>query len=243
MPLSIIPLTLIQNNHTYHASMCLAKMSLNDLENNVDLDSLLHIQEKKLLDTLNFPRRKASYLIGRYCAKNALRYRYPAIKMNQVLIQRGVFDQPVIYGAGIVGTQVSISHTEEFGAALVFDESHPMAIDIEVSQTTHTETIKNLLTESEISLLAKHQGLFKEGFFNKTPYSWIWTAKESLSKVLRTGLTVEMSIYEVKNLCFEEPYLIGYFTNFPQYKSVSFIWHDVIVTIAMPVQSSFEMTS
>ncbi len=58
--------------------------------------------------------------------------------------------------------------------------------------------------------------------------------KEALSKVLKTGLTVLLSILEVKNIQICNDNLISTFTNFPQYCSISFNIYDYICSIVYP---------
>lgn len=57
----------------------------------------------------------------------------------------------------------------------------------------------------------------------KVAYTLLWNIKESLSKIIKTGLMIDFKILELESIELENGYHVGYFKNFPQYKSVSLI--------------------
>src|SRR5437763_869645 len=92
----IVPFKLMREDGTFNATLCLSQMSLKQLLCKAKQDIFLHPKEKEYFDTLKFDRRKASYLLGRYCAKSALS-NLQQERMENILITTGVFGQPVIY--------------------------------------------------------------------------------------------------------------------------------------------------
>lgn len=93
-----------------------------------------------------------------------------------------IFDFPVIIHPNIHNTNVSIAHTNHSAVAVAFPETHPVGIDIEDICDERSQTISTQLTDSEKSLRTNLS--ISEALFNTI----LWTAKESLSKVLKTGL-------------------------------------------------------
>jgi len=230
----MIPIELTQEDRLLTASLCLSRMSLENLIAKEKEESVLHHKEKEYFETLRFDRRKASYLMGRYCAKKALNHLLKGQKMNSILIRSGVFGQPIVRTS--TGIQVSISHSEDLGCALAFDEEYPMAIDLETIDLERSKVINDQLTPPERELL-QAQWDKKAG----SQYTWIWTVKEALSKVLKTGLTTPMSIYEVCEFAYEDPYIIAKYKNFTQYKTVSFFWKHAVCSITLPKQTKICM--
>jgi len=221
-------LTLNREEESLIASLCLAKLALSQLEQSAS--SWIHPQESTMLERLTFPRRRASYLMGRYCAKQAIQQVDDSVLLNQIWIGEGIFHQPILYGDGTKSMQVSIAHTDDVGAALIFDERHPMGIDIELNSDHHSSTIISELTSFEQGLLDNQWPVASK----IQPYPWIWTVKEALGKVLKTGLTVPMSVYEIKEIGHEGDFIMSTYKNFPQYKALSFFWREAIVSVVLP---------
>lgn len=228
-------LRLEREKESLTASLCLAKMTESDLDQ-LAVD-WMHPKEKDTLSRLNFPRRRASYVLGRYCAKMALQQQINSAKLDSIWIGEGVFHQPILYSDEInTCHQVSIAHTQDFGAALIFEERHPMGLDIEMNDVQHNSTIISQLTPFEKKFLEDHW----KSTFNIHPYTWIWTVKEALGKVLKTGLTVPMSVYELNQIDREGVFIVSTYKNFPQYKALSFIWNEAVISIVLPRKT--EMT-
>lgn len=68
----------------------------------------------------------------------------------------------------------------------------------------------------------------------------LWTAKEALSKVLKTGLTMDMKLFEINQLEERDIYR-GSFTIFTQYQFLSFIIEDTVFTIVTPKKGNLHV--
>lgn len=225
---SIFSLKLIrEEEESLTAWLCLSKKTLLELEQS--MFDWIHPEEKSTADRLTFPKRKISYLLGRYSAKRALAEINPT-SLKKIFVGEGVFNHPLLHGTVSKELQISIAHTKEVGAALIFNEAQPMAIDIESNDGEHSSTIESQLTPIEKDFL-KHQW---SSTFGINPYPWIWTAKEALGKVLKTGLTTPMSLFLIKELEVEDSFIKATYENFPQYKVLSFLWNEIIVSIVLP---------
>jgi 4'-phosphopantetheinyl transferase EntD len=187
-------------------------------------DNFLHPDERSYFNTLTVSKRQHSYLNGRYTAKQAVAA-YTDIMPASVKISAGVFQQPVL---PITNVQLSLSHTDRWCIALVFPEAHPMGVDVEFISAEIYETTDQIITAHERTLFT----VLDAGYL-----SLLWTMKEALSKTLRTGLMTPLQIYEVSEIVYKNGLFEAYFTNFAQYKSLSWIAGDHAWSIVLPKNS------
>ena len=68
-----------------------------------------------------------------------------------------------------------------------------------------------------------------------------WTAKEALSKVLKTGLLTPFTIYEIAQLEIKSGYIISCFKNFNQYYNISFQLDHYMCSITCPKKTNLEI--
>jgi phosphopantetheinyl transferase len=185
--------------------------------------------ESAYFRTLRFARRQQTYLLGRYAAKLALPGLHDQPDLRAIEIGRGVFEQPIVHCAGRHGWRVTISHTESLGVALAFTDSHPMGVDVETVNRTRYETILTQLSERELDWV---QAAARPPLEFATA---LWTAKEALSKVFCTGLMSPVQIY---NLSAFNPVgpgsWEGFFQNFGQYKTTTWIGSSHALSIVLP---------
>ncbi|PSL44226.1 phosphopantetheinyl transferase [Chitinophaga niastensis] len=170
------------------------------------------------------------YLLGRHAAKLAA-VDYTQANPTSICITPGVFGQPVLYCPVDSNIQVSIAHTRNSATAIVFPEWHPMAIDIEA-----------ITTDKEIpGLLPAEARLFASLSYSQAAWQLLlWTAKEALSKVLKTGLTTAMEIFSVAAIQVQGDFIVSTFTNFAQYKAISWIAGNMAWAIVLPERSQID---
>jgi 4'-phosphopantetheinyl transferase len=194
---------------------------------------LLGESETAYFSTLRFARRQRSYLLGRYAAKTALSAALSEPDLRAIEIERGVFEQPIVRYDRNSGWGVTISHTEELAAALAYPAGHPMGIDLEQIDPRQHKTILSQLSEREIGWLNLHSA---ERFEFA---SALWAAKESLSKVLRTGLMANIRVYDLAEFSVTDSReWEGLFENFAQYKARVWIGSKHVLSIAVPKRST-----
>jgi 4'-phosphopantetheinyl transferase len=232
-PIYVEELALIRPTESFKAGLCLCELSIStDYE---EIVGFLHPQEQKYYGTLTFEKRIKSYLIGRLTAKKALALLVGADNLAKISIQAGIFTQPIAMYEEKQNIQVSISHSDNFGAALAFPEAHPMGIDIERINRAKNEAIEREVTAAEIKLIT---GL---PFSYEVMLTLLWTVKEALSKVLRTGLMTPFKIFEVDKIEIYSDTIMCYYKNFPQYKALSFIIGDDICSITYPMKTELSL--
>lgn len=201
-----------------------------------------HADEQKRFRQYQVTKRRESYLMGRYAAKHAISNHLLTSneigRFSDICIGEGIFHFPVVASPHHQNLQASISHSGSYAAALAFSEHHPMGIDIEELNgkslnSDKTESIQSQLTAAERERLEQHSTCDLELLL------LYWTAKEALSKVLKTGLMTDFSLYEIDQIECESNVWRSRFRNFPQYKALTFrVGRDAVCSIVLPRKSS-----
>lgn len=225
--------TLRREREVFMAHFCFCQFS--SLPEFEDIERFLHPDEIEYFKTLKYPKRQKSYLLGRYCAKNAVSSYTLEKNLTRILLKDGVFGQPLVCYANQPNIQISITHCENFGAAIAFPELHPLSIDIEKIRPEKKEVIESKLTEDEkkmVNELSCYDSAFLTIF---------WSAKEALSKILKCGLMTPFHIFELKRFEKRADYIIGFYKNFSQYKSISFEVSSYICTLTCPKKTEIDL--
>jgi phosphopantetheinyl transferase (holo-ACP synthase) len=68
----------------------------------------------------------------------------------------------------------------------------------------------------------------------------LWSAKEALSKALKSGLAVDYDIYETKKLVWNKDHLTGEFVHFAQYRFEAFLFNKHVMAIALPKKTKMQ---
>lgn len=198
-------------------------------------DNFLSISEDCYFKQLTATKRQYSYLLGRMAAKQAISKLVPDIVLNEVDIAWGVFNQPVIQHPHIHNLQVSITHTHNCAMALVFPEQHPMGIDIEDFECCSVEAMRSQINTDEISILkgalAGTERVLTLG----------WSIKEALSKLLKTGLMTDFSLYAIATSQARGGIVNSGFKYFHQYQAISAVLGSTICSIVLPGKTSINL--
>ncbi|MCZ8522705.1 4'-phosphopantetheinyl transferase family protein [Paenibacillus caseinilyticus] len=195
----------------------------------------LHAGELAYLDKQTFERRRRSYLAGRYAAKHAAAaWLKGGIPLRDIAVLHGLLEHPVVTVPGHSNVQTSITHVDRAACALAFHEDIPLGIDLELIREDRTDAMDSLLTAAE------RDALRQLPYARSTALALLWTAKEALSKVLRTGLTMPVSCYETLHLQAEEMMMQGQYVCFPQYRFTAFVAGPSAVAIAYPRDAVLE---
>lgn len=222
-----------RTDKTYGGGICICNSLL--LPPDGFAQQILSVEEQRYFNELAFGARKLSYLVGRYSAKKAVSV-LTDDNLGDIHIEYGVFNNPLIDCSSIDGRlEISIAHTSNTGAAIAFPSLHPMGIDVEQINIDKTAVIESELTANEIKLFRSFNGEYP------TMLTAAWTIKEALSKVLKTGLTASLSIYEIASIVQIDNVLISKFTHFTQYKTLSFVLNDNICSIAYPRKTDIKL--
>lgn len=224
-------LGLIRPESFYRATICCGFFS-----GSAEYDGLvryLHDQEREYYHSLKFEKRIRSYLLGRFVAKRAVAALTGEANLREIFIQPGIFTQPVV--SGISNIQVSITHCDDFGAALAFPEVHPLGIDIERISPRERVALERQITQAEKNQISSCPFSYEAGL------TMLWTAKEALSKVLKTGLMTPFEIFEIDGIEIYDNHSISYYKNFAQYKVISFTIEKYMCSMAHPRKTKMQL--
>jgi 4'-phosphopantetheinyl transferase len=224
----ITELNLVRSRSNFKATLCCCYFSGETHYEGVI--PYLHTHERNHFSTLKFQKRARSYLIGRFVAKQAVALLTGEENLANILIQPGIFNQPIVV-SDRQNIQVSITHSEDFGAALAFPEAHPMGIDLEIINSKQRTALEGQATEWE------KQQIVSLSILHDVGLTLLWTAKEALSKVLKTGLMTPFDIFEVSKIELYDHYIMCYYKNFPQYKVICFTISNYMCSIAYPLKT------
>jgi 4'-phosphopantetheinyl transferase len=192
------------------------------------LEQLLREEERRTYDTFSREVRRRSFVTGRYCAKKAISLLCETNDLSKIAITTGAFNQPVVVCPHEEKLGVSISHCGHSAIAICFPEASPMGIDLEICDKERSKIVSEQLTEKERTMSS---GVAVDPLL----FSLIcWTAKESLSKALRTGLTTPLALFELRRLEAVKGEFAGSFVNFIQYRSVSRVLRERVVSFVLP---------
>jgi len=192
-------------------------------------------QEKSVYASFPSKKRQLTYLMGRHCAKKAINQLHSKITPSDITIESGCFDQPIVIHSDIQNTQISIAHSQHSAIAIAFPEHHPMGVDIETLDEDRLKIINTQLTESEKRLCVTPS---VSELMLKTV---LWTAKESLSKTIKTGLMTPPSIYEINTVTRNEDEFEITFKHFGQYKGVAVSFGGNVICVCMPKESRAQL--
>lgn len=198
--------------------LCMTLSYCNDLTGEDKIISMLSSVELDRLFRIKNEHARRSFLVGRYAAKYAMDGLFPGRSVRDIIVTNGIFHEPVVdlY-------DISISHTDKFGAAIVSRTKSYLGIDVEMNDAKHNQSIEMVLSEQEKEMLCK-----------KNLHIMGWTVKEAISKVLRTGMTTDYKVYEINKIYEENDMYISFYSHFTQYKAISILVKGIWITIAVP---------
>lgn len=197
--------------------------------------SVLSPEETNYYQNLRVETRKKSFLFGRYVAKMAASILSQCNDLTVQNIARGVFSQPILYDPFHPTIDVSLSHSKNFATALSFPRTCPMSLDVEyVSRNPNIQEFLKL-TPTERNL---YEYLPYKTEENST---LMWTMKEALSKVLKTGLTTDLTLYEINNIIINQDYTLSEYTHFCQYKVYSWFYLGYAFSIIIPKNTDLDI--
>lgn len=217
-------IVLQREKKNFLASFCVINEGLPNLLKNIQL---LHPNETNYYNTLKYDRRKSSYLLGRIAAKKAI-IELIGDDIQSIFIDFGIFQFPIVKSSKNHNIQICISHCDNIGIVLAFPEDHPLGIDIEKIQEDPVVAIKNQLTDLELDLIVESQITSAIG------YMVFWTVKEALSKIFKTGMTMDFKVLEIKSLKKEGLVYLTTFSHCAQYKAISYHCGKYICSIVLP---------
>ena len=226
-----VQLTFTREKERLFAAAAVIQANLNGADRYL---AQLHPEERMTYNSFRHHQRKESYLLGRLVAKKAIAQMTGVMALNSIRIDRGVFQFPVVRGENLQNVQVSISHCDDIGFCVAYPESHPVGVDVEKISPVNTAVIDDQLTSREKFLLGKQS--------SSIDYTVIFSIKEALSKVLRTGMMLNFAFLETSSITFEGQIVECEFRNFSQYRAISYRKQDYVFSLVLPRRTMVDLT-
>ncbi|MDA9817658.1 4'-phosphopantetheinyl transferase superfamily protein [Flavobacteriaceae bacterium] len=218
--LSITPFSIDNHQKTFPAFLASSTYSFAYLIKNID-KFLAQAEKNDFANLPNIESRKRSFLLGRLSAKKAIMALTKIENIQNIQISWGTKRQPIVTCQNYPNVEISISHSQDITMAIAFDKNCPMSIDIEKFTSAKNQSVKSQLTKHELCNFDK----------STIDSLLLWTMKEALSKLLKTGLGVDFRFYEISQIFKKSNHIEGYFSNFPQYKVLSYVIGDLIYSL------------
>lgn len=194
-----------------------------------DLGAFLHRNEIDYYQVLKFPLRRTSFLLGRHAAKKAVAAFLEESDPSRIEICIGTFNQPIVNYGSSERPELTIAHCQDAAVAIAFQSGHPMGVDLEYIEADRSQVLETQFTPSELERLKLMPEVQKDAYY------LLWTVKEALSKTLKCGLTVPISILEVEQIVQDDVHAYTcLFRNFAQYQARSWIQSRHVLSIVLP---------
>lgn len=227
-----IKVPLIREKQQFQAAIALTQGILKTGQLHLDK---LHPREQFIYQGYQHAPRKESYLLGRFSAKEAIKKLTGISSLKSIWVDTGVFQFPIVKGANLQNIQVSISHCDTIGFSIAFPEAHPMGVDVENINPNKADVVLSQIT-------AKEKGLLKNAGLNKMAiYIAIFSIKEAVSKILKTGMMLDFEFLEIDTIKLEKQVLTCTFTHFGQYKAIAYLKKEYVFAIALPKRTDIQM--
>ena len=156
------------------------------------------------------------------------------MKFNFFFIGEGVFNFPVVKNLKGEHLLLSITHCDDIGITIAYPEEHPVGVDIERVNEKNSDALESMINASESDIISNLPVSKIAGM------GLIWTIKEALSKIFRTGLMMDFSNFEVSKIDFNGQYFLSEYKNAGQYKAISVINNPYITSIVIPGRSEID---
>ncbi|WP_206868960.1 4'-phosphopantetheinyl transferase family protein [Clostridium zeae] len=183
------------------------------------------LSEKENIHFLNLHGKikKKEFLIGRYSAKCAVSGLADNLSMNEITVRNGFSGEPLIDTNGEQQYYISISHKGNVSVSIASNLTEFLGIDLEYDDKNRFEAIELICSEKE-----------KIKFLPYGLHIILWTAKEALSKALKTGLIEGLRKYEIESIRLENDVWYGTYSYFKQFKFQTIVLYGYVVTIVLP---------
>jgi 4'-phosphopantetheinyl transferase len=148
-------------------------------------DDWLSDGERAVLDGLRFPKRRNDWLLGRWTIKQAIRFYQPHKDpaLSSLEIRAAEDGAPEAFRRGKpAGVSISISHSNNRSMCVVGSPEISVGCDLERIEQQEIKFFEDYFSPEEIALL--HRASTER---NLVAYL-IWSAKETILKILRQGM-------------------------------------------------------
>lgn len=187
-----------------------------------ELAKFLSPVELSYYDRQKSQKRKRELFWGRMMAKKAVVSLKGGswLKLKSITVSKGHFNNPLLKDYGN-GYQVSITHSNEYAAAIAYPEELIFAVDLEAVNLKKEKYINEVLVDKEKSLCPPNMK-------NELFVLGLWTAKEALVKFLKIGLDVNFEVMQISDVKLIEDGIRVFYRFFPSLEGRIIIENEII---------------
>lgn len=172
---------------------------LSDLKDVPGDSDWLSQKEKQILENLRFLKRRQEWRLGRWAAKTAVKLfnhsnQNPSDLEIEILVKNTGAPLLLINGKE-TSLSISISHREQKAVCVLSETATSIGCDLEFIEPRSDEFINDYFTDNEKNHLVQNDNAIKDLISNI-----IWSAKESVSKVLEVGLNMDTRDVNVSDI-------------------------------------------
>jgi len=156
-------------------------------------DGWLGFEERKVLASLRFAKRRSDWRLGRFVTKQALSSFAEIDTLDRIQVIAATDGAPEVFIDGAkLDSGISISHREDL-AACVISPKATVGCDLEAVEPRTSRFVNDFFTDRERAEVENTAGPQRERLVALT-----WSAKESALKALRVGLHRDTRSVEVQ---------------------------------------------
>lgn len=151
-------------------------------------DDWLSAGERRRLDGLRFPKRRADWRLGRWTAKCAVAACLgEQIDPAEIEVRAAASGAPEVFRAGRpMGVEISLSHCAGVACCAVADRAGAIGCDLERIEPRSAAFVADYFTAEEQNRIGQAAHSERDALV-----TLLWSAKESALKALRVGLRVD----------------------------------------------------
>jgi 4'-phosphopantetheinyl transferase len=156
-------------------------------------EAWLGARERSVLHGLTVPKRRSEWKAGRLVAKRLLAARFEIESLAHIEILAAEDGAPEAFIDGRkLNASISISHRDDAAACVVASDAR-VGCDLEAIEPRTSRFVRDFFTDLERASAERMTGALRDLHVALT-----WSAKESVLKVLRTGLRRDTRSVEIE---------------------------------------------
>lgn len=210
---------------------CLIGLCLCRIPDTCEVDSInidfLSTDEKRQLTEKKRKQNKINFLLGRYAAKQAVTEILDGLTPGEIQIYNNILGQPYLTEVPGSDLEVTISHSGEYGLAVVYPKYLCMGVDIEKITPNRNKVLEYFITDNEKKLIG----------IDNEKLTMLWSVKEAASKCIMTGITLPAEMFSLKTLLEQGNGIRGHFRHLVQYQYVCIPYENYAIGFVYPAEA------
>jgi phosphopantetheinyl transferase (holo-ACP synthase) len=185
-----------------------------------DWEKYLSVAESERLRSISCEKVKIQYCLGRAAAKKALGLLVGEMAYRDINIRNEKSGRPIIESTDY---SVSIAHTDEIAAGLVYRNEFSFGIDIEKIRKNRRAALERAVSGGGLTPVNDLRSL-----------TVVWSLKEALSKALKCGFRLSFEEFEPAGLSGNEEFFACSYARHPEFGGLATVCGENVFAAAFP---------